>query len=69
MVSEPLKRGDTFWTNLGPRRDIRIKEGGYFQKDNRRYFCVVVNTRLKRYTDSMGRRRSRLRIELKVIGV
>jgi hypothetical protein len=69
MVSDPLKRGDTFMTNLGPRRNVYVKDTGYFQKDNRRYLCVVLNRRIQRYFDSMGRSRSRLRIELKVVKV
>ena len=41
----PLQPGDTFETQLGPRRLIWAGVQDYFHRDNRRYRCEVVAVR------------------------
>jgi len=66
MNDEPLKVGDRFHTCLGPKRKLMTNDYAYFQKDNRRYWCRVMQSVVLPYRDSWNRRRCRCELTVQV---
>lgn len=62
-----LTPGDTFVTKLKSKRIVPKGFRGFFQYQNRRYWCRVVSWHEETYKDGWNRRRKRRVLNLIVV--
>ena len=63
-----LDVGDRFIIKTGKRRVFYVGDRSYFQKDQRRYLCRVLEVKHERYRDRWGRPELRCVCGVEVVG-